>query len=53
MYVLILLTISIRKLIPRFFWEWLCICRQSIPGRLSSPTWPGYDTKLKLAARGY
>ena len=42
-YVLILPTISKCKRIPRFFWEWLHVRKQSIPGRLSPPTRPGYE----------
>ena len=29
--------------IPRFFWEWLCMCKQLIPGHFSPPTWPGNE----------
>jgi len=44
-YVLILPTISKRKRIPRFFWEWSRMRKQSKPGRLSPPTRPGYEAK--------
>ena len=39
-YVLILPTISKRKRISRLFWR---VREQSIPGRFSSPTRPGYE----------
>jgi len=48
-YVLISPTISKHKRIPRFFWEWSRMRKQSIPGRLSPPTWPGYEASPDCA----
>ena len=40
---------SKRKRIPRLFWEWSRMHKQSIPGRLSPPTRPGYEAIITSA----
>ena len=56
-YVSILPTISKCKRIPRFFWEWLRMRKQSIPGHLSTSMWPGYEANpigySQLIVRSY
>ena len=56
-YVSILPTISKCKRIPRFFWEWWRMRKQSIPGHLSTSMRPGYEANpigySQLIVRSY
>ena len=47
-YVSILATVSKRKRISRFFWELSRMRKQSIPGRFSPPTQPGYEARANV-----